>query len=590
MLTACLEVEDQLLIVSSYLEVRPSLGALQCASRDFRGLVGTERVWQRLCARDYPGSESDRTAPAASEQPPLRFDEMRECASWLETWRAWAALSAHVGGGVLPNHFRRAVIAWRRIRASLREQRLLRIDASLERSAGAGADAPVFAAMERFLRFGAVTTAATTVAEAEEAAVAEEAAGRRVLRVPSSLKALLAVHAGQAFDNDDSGVRCAAADAADAADDAAVEAAGGGSTRSPDVKSARRFFSGVLGGYSVYDDTSTIHLLPPRDALELNMALATQTPQWARERIAGMLLVGASLNHQRFVLLDLNDQKQQQQQRGAAGGGGCAGEEEGEEEEGEDGEEGRVVVMSRSFECGTLGRGGVLRLLETHAANLESGVLRAGSLIPDGPDAPISRGISLFPAAGRLSSDVTTRGVRIRASALCLNRESDAGLNWAYSVRITLLSAEEIAAAAAAVAAADGEQAAAVAVVPLGQCQLQSRHWEFVDADGVTRVVDGEAVVGKQPLLRAGGGYVDLGVPGAHVSGDFVAGDFVYQSQSGRVGGTDRPRVPADAARVGRACARGTFRFVPGTLREPTGPPFDAVIAEFPFALPEFGL
>ena len=563
LISTCLAVEDQLVLVVSYLEVRPSLGALLRTSRQCRALFGSEeRVWRRLCMRDFCGAESERRAPCppgrgVATAAATRFDELRDFPTWRETWLGWRALADRVGGVVLPEHFRRAVGAWRRIRVCLRAQRLGRIDASLERSVG-GTDGACFADMEKLLN-------------------APRAPEEARLVVPSSLRAVLAVHSGQVFTTpaqDGAGgakARGRRAEDADLADDEADGEMmdGLGAQELAQRRPARRFFSGLFGGYGVYDQMCTMHLLPPRDALHLNRALATETPRWARERVAGKLLVGASLNHTRFVMLDLSD---------CHAGGASEG-------------EGRVVVLNRAFDVGTLGRGGMLAYLESHAASLERGTLSAGCMIPDGPDAPISRGISLFPAGGTLCSDCVTRGVRITASALCLNREDGQnGLNFAYSVRITLLT-PAAAAAVAAAAATDGcsnghGEGDGGDDIP-SQCQLQSRHWQFIDAGGGIRAVDGEAVVGKQPVLVVGG-YHDLGVPGAQVSGNFVEGDFVYQSQSGPVQGTDQPRVAADATRVGRACARGTFRFVPGTLREPTGPPFDAVIGEFPFALPDF--
>jgi len=35
--------------------------------------------------------------------------------------------------------------------------------------------------------------------------------------------------------------------------------------------------------------------------------------------------------------------------------------------------------------------------------------------------------------------------------------------------------------------------------------QLISRHWDITEADGTKKVVDGQGVVGEQPLLDAGG-------------------------------------------------------------------------------------
>ena len=37
--------------------------------------------------------------------------------------------------------------------------------------------------------------------------------------------------------------------------------------------------------------------------------------------------------------------------------------------------------------------------------------------------------------------------------------------------------------------------------------QLRTRHWTIVDADGERRSVDGEGVVGQQPLLEPGGAF-----------------------------------------------------------------------------------
>ena len=108
-------------------------------------------------------------------------------------------------------------------------------------------------------------------------------------------------------------------------------------------------------------------------------------------------------------------------------------------------------------------------------------------------------------------------------------------------------------------------------------CQLLSRCLRFTDARGVTRTVEGPAVVGKMPLLRDGG-YVDLAVEGAPATGAFHEGAFVYQSQTGPIEGTD----------LGLGSIRGSMKFVPGSVDEPAGPPFDAELAPVTYpALPD---
>lgn len=76
---------------------------------------------------------------------------------------------------------------------------------------------------------------------------------------------------------------------------------------------------------------------------------------------------------------------------------------------------------------------------------------------------------------------VTTEGVTVRVAVNFLPEQSriDAGKwFWVYHIRIENDSAERV--------------------------QLLSRHWRITDGRGLVNFVDGEGVVGEQPLLRPG--------------------------------------------------------------------------------------
>jgi ApaG protein len=83
--------------------------------------------------------------------------------------------------------------------------------------------------------------------------------------------------------------------------------------------------------------------------------------------------------------------------------------------------------------------------------------------------------------SGRAGSDCTTQGVRVEVTPEFLRDqgEVDSGRYlFAYRIRITNV----------------GERVV----------QLLRRHWTIVDADGDTREVVGDGVVGRQPLLEPG--------------------------------------------------------------------------------------
>lgn len=85
---------------------------------------------------------------------------------------------------------------------------------------------------------------------------------------------------------------------------------------------------------------------------------------------------------------------------------------------------------------------------------------------------------ALFPYAE------TTRGITVRVSVSYLPEQSDPERGnwfWAYHIRLEN----------------EGEMAA----------QLIARHWVITDGRGARHSVEGEGVVGEQPLLEPGGSY-----------------------------------------------------------------------------------
>jgi ApaG protein len=84
-------------------------------------------------------------------------------------------------------------------------------------------------------------------------------------------------------------------------------------------------------------------------------------------------------------------------------------------------------------------------------------------------------------AAKNTGSEACTQGVRVVARPSYLPQQSQPSLGkyvWAYRVRITNETMRPL--------------------------QLRTRHWSIVDADAVCREVDGEGVVGQQPVLTPG--------------------------------------------------------------------------------------
>ena len=78
----------------------------------------------------------------------------------------------------------------------------------------------------------------------------------------------------------------------------------------------------------------------------------------------------------------------------------------------------------------------------------------------------------------------TTDGFTVRVAVSYMPEQSEPGNDrwfWAYHIRIEN----------------HGEQTA----------QLLTRHWEITDSRGAKSIIDGEGVVGDQPVIHPGGSY-----------------------------------------------------------------------------------
>jgi len=206
---------------------------------------------------------------------------------------------------------------------------------------------------------------------------------------------------------------------------------------------------------------------------------------------------------------------------------------------------------------------GILSYFQAYIEKLEIGVYEPSTIHPE---APISRGICLFPEAGESVSIAVTNGLEVRASARWFPERWHGPMSFGYSIRIRLVET-------------DPNNSDGVSSYPI-QYQLVARNWIFEYEDGTVNRVSGEGAVGRNPLFfrRADktSGFIDLGPAG---SGQTLLNTiFQYQSQSGPVPGTSSD----DVTKVMNTRVRGTFSFVPGSISAPTGELFLVNVGEFP--------
>lgn len=179
----------------------------------------------------------------------------------------------------------------------------------------------------------------------------------------------------------------------------------------------------------------------------------------------------------------------------------------------------------------------MLLWLEEHSRRLETGFIKLR-------EEKKTRSINLFPEQAPPCSTAVTNGVQVRASSVFMPEFSDLQDEtekylFSYSIRLSLLP-----------------EGCVINGLSFDTCQLYWRRWIIRADENVVSDVNGEAVIGKFPLLRPG------------------EKEYVYQSCAA---------LPSATGSI-----EGSFTFVPGRLAEPKGSTFEAEVAGFPLQLPDY--
>ncbi|KAG2435460.1 hypothetical protein HYH02_011960 [Chlamydomonas schloesseri] len=343
--------------------------------------------------------------------------------------------------------------------------------------------------------------------------------------LPPALKVIYRLHNGQALLFD------ASRDRRHAAAKAARAGVSGGPAGAPppaggmapeSEEELGSIFHGLFGGYSVYSHLVVSRLMPLRRA-------AMWTQELELHKLRPQLLAFACSFRVRDKMFVAD---------GATGGLAVA----------RRGGRGMVLQPAAPAEDSAPGaKDGVLRWFEEYARRLAAGYYEVAVL--DEEYAEGSRAICLFPLQPPEMRQEVTRGVRVRASVVYAPEESPAGKHlFAYTIRFALQDTQ-----AQLAALPPGSSAAQC----LSRCQLSTRHWRIRDERGeVADEVRGEGVIGKHPLLEAGGA------------------EFAYCS------------CTHQAAPQGSM--EGEFRFVEGSLERQLGAGFDVVCPRFDLQVPPF--
>ncbi len=120
--------------------------------------------------------------------------------------------------------------------------------------------------------------------------------------------------------------------------------------------------------------------------------------------------------------------------------------------------------------------------------------------------------------------EATTRGVKVSVQPFYLEEESDPEEGryfWAYQVKIENLSKEKL--------------------------QLKSRRWQITDSMGRTENIQGEGVIGEQPVIEPG--YIFEYTSGAPLStsSGFMAGHYRMYKDDGSSFDVEIPAFSLDS-------------------------------------------
>jgi hypothetical protein len=580
------------------------VGRLELVARDFTFLMVQQKQqhhhqeanstcgWKILCERDFPvvvnvvgGGLVDnlpfRTKPVApvvkttttttttTHASPTEngYMDLQEQESYKASYRMWKQWQLYTADSIHPQHMVTSIQLWTRIKHVLTRHGLTNILSSL-----APCPSSQFFQTMNYLQ------------QQQQRFLASVQLPQRQ-RMYSALLAWFAVHGGQL----------------------ALE------PRSQD----NAFFAGLLGSYSCYHDFYSMRLINIADYVPVQATdggggsgdgggsglTPTTSPSNISQTILGpVILIGASFGSPRSFLYwcptsATFDRDTTSFQDCDHGGGGVmmlirdhpinqrnAGHILGEMG-------GAVLPLP------VVGRTGILGYFADYVERLERGFFQPCTIVEASPN---SRGICLFPdeepdkepdngtlttssttssptPTQRMTSCCVTRGIEVKASArwfLPSITESSAsatatGLNFGYSIRIRMVSVspEDLAGAATTTTTTntstpprtDPSAPTTTTTTTMSRTtfQLVGRHWEFQDGRGKIRRVDGDAVIGKQPMLyycrRSTNnatstslsaeecieeffGYADWGPAG--LGDDYPNATFRYQSQSGNVAGT----------------------------------------------------
>nr|CAD1819930.1 unnamed protein product [Ananas comosus var. bracteatus] len=231
---------------------------------------------------------------------------------------------------------------------------------------------------------------------------------------------------------------------------------------------SRRLASlGIIGGYEFYDHIVNMHLLPLERIVSITKLLTKELDFLARRRL---ILVGASLYFQKFVLLDCDSGQLFVGTKKLMFNGDMM----------------PCVPKALVRLADDTPQDGLLLWLEEHCRRLQSGMIRTRV-------SRKLRSISLYPEAPPSCSLAVTNGVQVRASAVFVPEASDPegksdNYYYTYSIRLSLLPEGCM---------LDGTY--------FSCCQLHSRHWIIRSRDNIVANVQGEGVIGKYPLLQPNG-------------------------------------------------------------------------------------
>ncbi|KAF7824341.1 F-box protein SKIP16 [Senna tora] len=289
------------------------------------------------------------------------------------------------------------------------------------------------------------------------------------------------------------------------------------------TKSAPGSSLGLIGGYSFYNHSVNVYLLPINQVILETQQIIRHLGFSSRSKY--VVLAASSTSSEKLFFLNCTDGQLYVGTRNLATDGEmipCVPH--------------GLISLAHGLNGDKL-QDAMLLWLEEHGRRLQNGIIKIheeGNV----------RSISLFSEEPPLCSTAITNGVQVRGSAVFIPELADPQDDhekylFSYSIRMSLQP-----------------QGCIFNGMSFNTCQLYWRHWIIRANDVVVSDVNGEAVIGKFPLL----------CPGDK--------EFVYQS--------------CTPLSTPSGSIEGSFTFVPGRLAYPGGPPFEVIVARIPLQLPDY--